>query len=336
MSMLFRCSHCGVTYRVPERLSGKLARCRHCHEVSRIAPGAAGAAGPADAGRAEHHAGDEVHHDVEEVAESSLPQKPAARATVDDILEAVRQETRESAAAPPEPAVTAVPERPRRAEIENRPAPLLSWRMQLAACGVGLLIALIVLAMVLPWRRWTGQSRPQASAAAAGAAPVLHAHHSAADAAGQSDAGRAHYVRCVANLERLGHALRVYSELNRGCFPYELGRLAVSRSASFTPVPAECFICPATGKKVPPGLSGEQLVHWLAKNGDYVFRGAGCGPGVGGIPPIVIHEKWESDNDEGVNVLDDQFTVRFMSLADLKSALRQQHRHYPRRELAME
>jgi len=340
MPILFKCPQCGTTYRVPDHLAGKAARCRHCRTVSRIA--AVGAVQKAG------EAAGEVRHDIEEAAEHDLHHAGGAGAG-DDILEAVREEQRAAASTSSAPAVADRPAEPAagtavpvtRAERlpESGPSPVLSWRMQLAACAAGLLAAVVVLAILLPWRRWVSPPRTQASGASAGAAAIRPPHHSAADAfagSAAADAGHARYLQCVANLERLGRALRLYAELNRGQFPYELGRLATFKHPSFPPVPVECFVCPATGTKPPQNLSGDQLVHWIARNGDYVYRGAGWGPGVGAIPPILIHEKWESDRDEGVNVLDDQFNVRFMSLADVQAALRQQQKHVARRVAAGE
>lgn len=354
MSVVFRCSHCGAAYRVPDHLAGRLARCRHCRGVSRITPSGGKAGGHADSHAADtpgHEVAPEVHHDVEHVPEHAAAQEGPARTSVEDILEAVREETGAAAgaagthvAAPPADTTMqhlhshgALPARPE--EAEHKPKTVLTWRMQLAACAAGFVIGTAVLALTMPWKRWVGLSRTARQETAAVAAQVSPPHHSSADAseqAGPPDVRRMHYRQCVANMERLGQALRLYAALNRGQFPYELSRLAVSKSASFAPVPAEAFICPATGRKVPPGLSDERLVHWLSKHSDYVFRGAGWGPGAGGVPPIIIHEKWESDSDEGVNVLDDQFVVRFMSLADLKSALRQQQKYHPNRVAAME
>ncbi|MGA2497351.1 MAG: DUF3352 domain-containing protein [Tepidisphaeraceae bacterium] len=129
---------------------------------------------------------------------------------------------------------------------------------------------------------------------------------------------RAERVKCASNLRQIGLAVQLYRN-DKKKYPATLGDLVGED------LPAEVFICPETGKAVPADIAHDKkkYAEWVNANSDYVYLGATM-KAADGADKILVYEKLENHNGEGVNVLFNDGHVEWMMQEGAKKAIEEQ------------
>jgi prepilin-type processing-associated H-X9-DG protein len=110
---------------------------------------------------------------------------------------------------------------------------------------------------------------------------------------------RANRVKCASNMRQIGMGMLMYANDHKGVFPQDLGQLI---DYDLNP---DVFICPSgnTQRAGPDVLRDpKKRADWVNQNSDYVF----LAPGIRNLAPaatIVLHEKLEDHNRQGMNLL---------------------------------
>ena len=97
----------------------------------------------------------------------------------------------------------------------------------------------------------------------------------------------------------------LYANENQGNFPPDLGTLAVYMDGMRMPR-GQFLVCPSSGHAVSPNLAAmapDQYAAWVNDNSDYVYTGAGRNVRTSRADTIVIYEKVEDHNNDGINML---------------------------------
>ncbi len=137
----------------------------------------------------------------------------------------------------------------------------------------------------------------------------------------------ANRVKCAANLKQIGNGLILYANENKGAAPPDLGTLVVED------LTAQVFICPS-GNTAPPDIETQSkpdlLTKWINANSDYVYIKP-AGPLVNlGADVIVVYEKFEDHDNDGINILYADGHVEFMRAEDAHKEIDAQTKAAPK------
>jgi hypothetical protein len=123
-------------------------------------------------------------------------------------------------------------------------------------------------------------------------------------------------VACEINLKQIGWALKQYSNENHGSYPPDLGSLIKAQDIHG----ALEFVCPATRKMRPEGLTYDQVPDWVNKNSDYVYNAAGL---AGDVDPafVLVYEKDTNHDDGMVSLVFEDGHVTYMPRSEAHAAI---------------
>jgi prepilin-type processing-associated H-X9-DG protein len=126
----------------------------------------------------------------------------------------------------------------------------------------------------------------------------------------------ANRVKCASNLRQLGQAMLLYANENKGKYPPDLGTLLLTQDMT-----VNVFVCPSSGTEIPKNLkTREERAKWIDEHSDYIYAGAGLGSDA---PPqiILIHEKQNNHDHDGMNLLYGDGHVEFQTLPDARQQI---------------
>ena len=110
-------------------------------------------------------------------------------------------------------------------------------------------------------------------------------------------------MKCASNLRQIGTGCLLYANDNPGKYPATLGDLV---DADLNPM---VFVCPTSGT-APPGqdvqADPKRSKEWINANSDYVYLGGSLPGKVLSNSPadmILLHDKFENHEEEGINIL---------------------------------
>ena len=121
----------------------------------------------------------------------------------------------------------------------------------------------------------------------------------------------ANRVKCGNNLRQLGLAMKLFANENRGNFPADMRSLA--QYAVANDVSASVFLCPSDGDDVPEGIDEwplDQRLDWIVANTGYEYAAAGL-TDLAGFDVVLIHEKLNAHDNDGINILYGDAHVEF-------------------------
>ena len=109
----------------------------------------------------------------------------------------------------------------------------------------------------------------------------------------------ANRVKSASNERQIGMAIMMYANENAGKCPDDLGTLLKTQE-----IGAEVFICPGSGKTLPPNLNApDEFVKWVDENSDYVYVGKGKKVAELGPEDVVVYERPGLHGGDGINIL---------------------------------
>jgi prepilin-type processing-associated H-X9-DG protein len=126
---------------------------------------------------------------------------------------------------------------------------------------------------------------------------------------------------CAAHQRNLGQAIAFYANAHDGNYPPDLGALVENLDSPIV------FICPNATKEIPEtwqGMTVEQRSEWVNANASYVYLGAGLTTQTATPTTIVLHDRENRHQGQGMNMLYGDGSVKFLPVRDAKRALRQQ------------
>jgi prepilin-type processing-associated H-X9-DG protein len=130
----------------------------------------------------------------------------------------------------------------------------------------------------------------------------------------------ANRVKCASNERQIGQAILLYANDHQGSYPPDLGTLIKTED-----ITAQVFICPSGDTKVPPGLNTpDQIAQWVNDHADYIYVGKGMMMTTSKPTDIVVYEKPDSHNGDGMNILFGDGHVEFQRMSEAKKLIDQQ------------
>jgi len=115
---------------------------------------------------------------------------------------------------------------------------------------------------------------------------------------------------CASNLMQVGLALQRYTGNNAGRFPDSLDALVLDGS-----LPPELLVCPSTNDTAAPGNTPAEQVANLAKRGHESYIYLGKSKRLNQTKQIIAYEPLADHENEGVNVLNSDGSVQFLTRA---------------------
>lgn len=108
-------------------------------------------------------------------------------------------------------------------------------------------------------------------------------------------------VKCAANLKRIGTALLMYGNENKGRYPADLGTLVLTIDIHHS-----CFVCPNSDTKIPAPFSSRgayspEVASWVKANTDYTYITGWTATAPADM--AIVYEKDANEYGEGSNVL---------------------------------
>jgi prepilin-type processing-associated H-X9-DG protein len=119
----------------------------------------------------------------------------------------------------------------------------------------------------------------------------------------------ANRVKCASNMRQIGTALMTSAASNGNRYPSTLGTLVSQNLA------AGVFVCPSKGTSTPNNwytMTPDQQRDWINSSGDYIYVGAGQ-TYPADAAAVLLYEKPENHNKDGINILYGDGHVEFMS-----------------------
>jgi prepilin-type processing-associated H-X9-DG protein len=130
----------------------------------------------------------------------------------------------------------------------------------------------------------------------------------------------ANRVKCASNERQIGQAILLYSNENKGAYPPDLGTLIKTED-----ITAQVFICPSGNTNVPAKLNTpDETAKWVNNNSDYIYVGKGMTMSTAKPTDIVLYEKPDSHNKDGMNFLYGDGHVEFQRMDMAKKLIEQQ------------
>jgi len=129
----------------------------------------------------------------------------------------------------------------------------------------------------------------------------------------------ANRVKCAANLKQIGNGMLLYSNENRGQAPPDLGTLIVQEDLT-----AQVFVCPSGGNEAPQGMKPEDQAKWANEHSDYVYIKPKKFITALNSDDIIVYEKYEDHDEQGINMLFADGHVEFYMLDDAKPLIEAQ------------
>jgi prepilin-type processing-associated H-X9-DG protein len=128
-------------------------------------------------------------------------------------------------------------------------------------------------------------------------------------------------VMCQSHQKNIGHAIATYANANNGQYPPNLGALVENLESPIV------FTCPNADKHIPENwqdMTVEQRTEWVNKNTSYVYLGAGLTTQTATPETIVLHDRENRHQGEGMNLLYGDGRVQFVPVQQAKQAIRTQ------------
>jgi len=128
-------------------------------------------------------------------------------------------------------------------------------------------------------------------------------------------------VKCSSNMRQMGPGVLLYANDHRGKYPPDLGTLVTD--ADINP---EVFLCPTADHPQPPPdvmRDPKKAAAWVNENAAYVYLGANMN---GNMPAerILIYEKPENHEQQGMNLLFNDGHVEWMMMPDAMREIQKQ------------
>ena len=131
----------------------------------------------------------------------------------------------------------------------------------------------------------------------------------------------ANRIKSGSNLRQIGQGVRQFAidDTRLGSFPADLRTLYLSEP-DLTP---ETFVSPRTRTALPDmaNMSREQQAAWVEQNSDFTYIGGGLNENVLSTVPLAYENPAKVGDNDGVNVLFADGSVRFIPLAMLQQDL---------------
>jgi prepilin-type processing-associated H-X9-DG protein len=122
---------------------------------------------------------------------------------------------------------------------------------------------------------------------------------------------QANRVKCASNMHMIGNGILLYANDHKGKYPADLGTLLKEED-----LPAQVFVCPTEAHATPPGPANpDAAAKWVNENSDYVYVGAGKTSAIG-ADVVVMYEKPDAHNRQGMNILFGDGHIEFVTLPD--------------------
>ncbi|WP_428938955.1 hypothetical protein [Fontivita pretiosa] len=122
----------------------------------------------------------------------------------------------------------------------------------------------------------------------------------------------ANRVKCAANMRQIGQAMLLHCNEHGGQYPQALGELLTQELSP------QVFICPSSRTQLPPQIAAADLqsqIAWVNANSDYVYLGAGKRVAALGERDILLYEKPDNHNHDGMNITYADGHVEFEPMA---------------------
>ena len=140
----------------------------------------------------------------------------------------------------------------------------------------------------------------------------------------------ANRIKSASNLRMIGQALRqaAIDDVRSGRFPADLREFYLGSDLT-----VEAFVSPRTDTDLPGMMAAAREVEadWVAANSDYAYLGGGLTDSVGANVMVAFESPAAVGDDEGVNVLFGDGSVRFVTLDEF-DRLWQEHLEYRERK----
>jgi prepilin-type processing-associated H-X9-DG protein len=138
----------------------------------------------------------------------------------------------------------------------------------------------------------------------------------------------ANRVRCQANLRMLGQAILLYSNDNQGKYPPDMATLAtyMENNGMMNPRGA-VLICPSSSNRLPPNIGmmpADQFAAWANDNSSYVYMGGNLTNRTATADKIVMYEKPDDHQNQGMNLLYGDGHVEWMPMQQAVQMIQRQ------------
>lgn len=125
----------------------------------------------------------------------------------------------------------------------------------------------------------------------------------------------ANRVKCASNLRQIGQGIQLYANENKGKYPDDFAALIKADIG----LGVEVFVCPSSSDEVVKGIPP---ADWVNERSSYVYLGKGLNTSA--HPDIVVvHDKPENHDHDGVNVLFGDGRVEFILMTQLEDVMEQ-------------
>src|SRR5205814_1949600 len=116
---------------------------------------------------------------------------------------------------------------------------------------------------------------------------------------------------------QIGQAILLYSNDNKGKYPPDLGTLLLTQD-----ITAQVFVCPSSSNEVPSEVKTvNDAAKWANDNSNYVYLGAALNNNTAGPETVVLYEKDDDHDGDGMNLLFGDGHVEWANLASAKQLI---------------
>jgi prepilin-type processing-associated H-X9-DG protein len=116
----------------------------------------------------------------------------------------------------------------------------------------------------------------------------------------------ANRVKCAANMRVLAQGILLYANDNQGKYPPDMATLVTYMDNNGMMPRGMTLICPSSGATLPPNIAqmpADQYAAWANDNSSYVYMGGGLTTRTANAERIVIYEKPDDHDNQGINML---------------------------------
>ena len=132
----------------------------------------------------------------------------------------------------------------------------------------------------------------------------------------------ANRIKSASNERQIGQAMLLYGNDHKGNYPPFMGDLL---EEEITP---EVFLRPGSNTDVPKNLSPDDLKKWVNEHSDFVYVAAGSTTSAK-AEEVMVYEKPELDNKEGLNVLFGDGHIEFLPMTRAVAMIEDQNKTVP-------